>query len=249
MFSSEATGAMKTYFAVHTDGTADSAWAVEEVPTGHDSDDHINLKADAAGSRLRGGQDEQHVRLGAARHPHGARPGRDVASPRVGTYSNSHTRPIVELDEAANRIDVFATHGQSGGTIIRKSARLDAPSFPAGTGEIVMQDDDAPKLNDATSTKQNVNAASGLVVLANNNTTSRYWHAEIAGDGSIPVPAAPSRRLHGDPDRRRGALTVAFRDASTGSPTTWSWSFGDGGTAAGPTRRTRTPRRAPTASR
>ena len=205
MYSSEATGAMKTYFAVRTDGTADGAWAIEEVPTGYDSDDHINLKADAAG---------RVYAVVKTSNTSGSAPlvilmvrGTDGTwtSHVVGTYSNSHTRPIVELDEGAGRIDVFATHGQSGGTIVRKSARIGAPDFAAGTGEIVMQDDDAPKLNDATSTKQNVSAASGLVVLANNNTTSRYWHAEIAGDGSIPAPAAPTPGLHGHADRRRGA--------------------------------------------
>jgi PKD repeat protein len=232
MYSSEATGAMKTYFAVHTDGAADDAWAIEEVPTGYDSDDHINLKADAAG---------RVYAVVKTSNTSGSAPlvilmvrGTDGGwtSHVVGTYSDSHTRPIVELDEGAGRIDVFATHGQSGGTIVRKSARIGAPDFAAGTGEIVMQDDDAPKLNDATSTKQNVGAASGLVVLANNNTTSRYWHAEIAGDGSIPAPTAPTPDFTGTPTSGQAPLTVAFRDASTGSPSTWSWSFGDGATAS-----------------
>ena len=149
----------------------------------------------------------------------------------VGTYSNSHTRPIVEIDEAANRLDVFATHGQSGGEIVRKSTSLSAPSFAAGIGEVVMQDPGAPKLNDVTSTKQNLTAASGIVVLANNNTTGRYWHAELGGTGSNPLPPAPAPDFTATPTSGEAPLTVAFSDASTGGPTAWAWSFGDGGTA------------------
>jgi hypothetical protein len=228
MYSSEAAGAMKTYFAVHRDSDPDSAWAIEEVPTGYDSDDHINLKADSAG------------RVYAAlktSNTAGSQPlillmvrGTDGTWHRhvVGTYSESHTRPIVELDEAANRLDVFATHGQSGGEIIRKSTSLSAPAFPAGTGEIVMEDTAAEKLNDVTSTKQNVTAASGVVVLANNNTTDRYWHAELGGTGSPPLPAAPTPDFTATPTSGEGPLTVAFQDASTGAPTSWAWSFGDG---------------------
>ena len=231
MYSSETVGAMKTYFAVHRDGDPDSAWAIEEVPTGYDSDDHINLKADSAG------------RVYAAlktSNTTGAEPlillmvrGTDGAWERhvVGTYANSHTRPIVEIDEAADRLDVFATHGQSGGTIIRKSTSLSAPDFAAGIGEVVMEDTGAEKLNDVTSTKQNVTAASGVVVLANDNTTDQYWHAEIGGSGSPPLPAAPTPDFTGTPTAGEAPLTVAFSDASTGAPTSWGWSFGDGAKA------------------
>jgi hypothetical protein len=193
MYSSETAGAMKTYFAVHADGAPDDAWTIEEVPTGYDSDDHINLKADSAG---------RVYAVVKTSNTTGSMPlillmvrGTDGTWTRhvVGTYSNSHTRPIVEIDEAADRLDVFATHGQSGGTIVRKSTSLSAPDFAAGVGDVVMQDVDADKLNDVTSTKQNVTAASGLVVVANNNTTDRYWHAEIAGDGSNTRPPAPAQ--------------------------------------------------------
>ena len=231
MYSSEATGAMKTYFAVHADGAADSAWTIDEVPTGYDSDDHINLKADSAGRvyaalKTSNTAGSEPLILLMVRDTDGTW-SRSV----VGTYSNSHTRPIVEIDEAANRLDVFATHGQSGGEIIRKSTSLSAPSFAGGIGDIVMEDADAEKLNDVTSTKQNLTAASGIVVLANDNTTGRYWHAELGGTGSNPLPAAPTPDFTATPTSGEAPLTVAFSDASTGGPTAWGWSFGDGDTA------------------
>jgi len=47
---------------------------------------------------------------------------------------------------------------------------------------------------------------------------------------SGPVP--PVANFSGNPTSGAAPLTVAFTDLSTGSPTSWSWSFGDGGTSA-----------------
>jgi PKD repeat protein len=231
MYSSETAGAMNTYFAVHRDGDPDSAWAIDEVPTGYDSDDHINLKADSAGRvyaalKTSNTSGSEPLILLMVRDTDGTWT-RHV----VGTYSNSHTRAIVELDEAADRLDIFATHGQSGGTIVRKSTSLSAPDFAPGIGEVVMDDTGTEKLNDVTSTKQNLTAASGIVVLANDNTTDQYWHAEISGSGSTPLPDAPAAEFTGAPTSGEAPLTVAFQDASTGAPTNWGWSFGDGAKA------------------
>lgn len=49
-------------------------------------------------------------------------------------------------------------------------------------------------------------------------------HASLA---SIPVVADFS----GTPLFGTAPLTVAFTDLSTGTPTSWAWSFGDGGTS------------------
>jgi len=47
--------------------------------------------------------------------------------------------------------------------------------------------------------------------------------------GSGPVP--PVANFTGNPTSGTAPLTVAFTDTSTGSPTSWSWTFGDGGTS------------------
>ncbi len=39
-----------------------------------------------------------------------------------------------------------------------------------------MKDGGSNSLNNATSTKQNLTSASGLVILASNDTTGYYWH-------------------------------------------------------------------------
>lgn len=45
------------------------------------------------------------------------------------------------------------------------------------------------------------------------------------------APAAPVANFTASPVNGTAALTVAFTDISTGSPTGWNWTFGDGGTA------------------
>ena len=45
------------------------------------------------------------------------------------------------------------------------------------------------------------------------------------------IPPAPTASFSGTPTSGTVPLTVAFTDSSTGSPTSWSWTFGDGGTS------------------
>jgi hypothetical protein len=109
-----------------------------------------------------------------------------------GTAADSQTRPIVVLDDQIGVIHMFATcpqppnkSGQAGGDICEKTASMSSPSFPPGIGTTVIRQAGVPKMNDATSTKQDVTAASGLVVLANNATSKTYWHMQET------LPAAP----------------------------------------------------------
>jgi hypothetical protein len=48
-------------------------------------------------------------------------------------------------------------------------------SLAPGIGTPVLRVVRSPALNDVTSTKQNLSAATGLVVLASNATTRAYW--------------------------------------------------------------------------
>lgn len=188
----------KFYFAIHPDGAGDGSWSTEVVPTGASSDDHINLKADSLGrvyaavKTSESSSSRPLVQL-LVRSTGGA-----WSAYTFGTVANSHTRPIVELDETHDQIHMLATgpqppnrSGQSGGDIVEKVTSMDNPSFAPGVGTAVIRDASSAEMNDPTSTKQNVTAATGLVVMANNATTKTYWHADESLGGGSPEPPPP----------------------------------------------------------
>jgi PKD repeat protein len=139
---------------------------------------------------------------------------------------------MLVIDEEQRAVHVFATGPQapnyscstSGGAIYEKTSPLDAISFADGYGTVVIQDADSPVSHNASSTKQNVNAATGIVVLAVNTATSRYWHHY----DPLSPPGPPTASFSATPTSGPAPLSVAFTDTSTGSPTSWSWTFGDG---------------------
>ena len=65
-------------------------------------------------------------------------------------------------------------------TIFEKTSPMNNISFPLGRGTPVIRDAASPNLNNVTASKQNATSATGLVVLASNDLTKRYWHADIA---------------------------------------------------------------------
>jgi len=59
----------------------------------------------------------------------------------------------------------------------------------------------------------------------------------ITKTGNITVnaaPVAPIASFTGTPLSGTAPLAVKFTDTSTNSPTSWAWTFGDGGTATTP---------------
>ena len=236
MWSNQATSAM--YFATHVDGDADSAWQSSRTALQgpNNADDHINLKSlqsDGSG-RVFAAVKTSHS---ASSSPlimllvRNASTG-DWDSHVYGRVSDCHTRAMLLIDEENKKIHLFATGPQTPtgcdsavtGTIYEKRSPLDEISFPSGIGTPVIRDADSARMNNSTSTKQNVNSATGLVVLADNSATSRYWHHYDA----IAPPPAPSASFTASPTTGTAPLSVAFTDTSAGSPTSWSWDFGDG---------------------
>jgi hypothetical protein len=172
------------HFAMHDDGAPDRAWTASIVPIdGLVADDHINLKADATGQlyaavKTATGRRGTPMVVLLVRSPAGA-----WAATPFGTVADSHTRPLVLLDEQHGVVHMFATcpqppgrSGQSGGDVCEKSLWMGSPFVP-GVGTPVLRDAGSPDMNDVTSTKQSLSAATGMLVMASNTTTRTYWHA------------------------------------------------------------------------
>ena len=74
---------------------------------------------------------------------------------------------------------MFAVAPEEGGTIYYKKSSLDNVSFAPGAGTPIISSSVDTDINDPTSTKQNVNSQTGLVVLASSRQNARYWHAYV----------------------------------------------------------------------
>ena len=238
MWSNQSVSAM--YFAVHVDGQPENTWEASRTALQgpNNADDHINLKSlqsDGSGRVFAAVK----TSLTTSSSPQIMLLVRDSATGNwashvFGRVSDKHTRPIVLLDEEAGILHMFATAPSAAfpngkAAIYEKTAPINNISFAAGRGTPVIMDADVPEMNDATSTKQNVTATTGLVVLAGNITTARYWHhyATLAP----PPPTAPTANFTAAPTSGPLPLPVTFTDTSTGGPTSWSWDFGDGATS------------------
>ncbi|MFL6133267.1 MAG: PKD domain-containing protein, partial [Nocardioidaceae bacterium] len=250
MWSNQLDGTV--YWAVHPDGAPTTTWTGSVAVRGNKlADDHINIKtlqADQAGrvfAAVKTSLDEAGAPSTSAQiNLLTFKPGTGSwSSATFGTIADCHTRPIVMLDEENSQVHMFATGPTASGcafsgapgTIYEKVASLDNPVFPPGRGTPVIRDIASENMNNATSTKQSVNSRTGLVVLASNNTTTTYWHADLPVAGA-PVPA-PTASFTASPTSGVAPLQVSFTDNSTGSPTSRAWTFGNGvtSTAQNPT--------------
>jgi hypothetical protein len=172
------------FFEVHEDGAPPTSWEPVETALAGESDDHIHLAADARGRVLAvvktdSDSIELLVREAGAWSRH-----------TVASGADGLTRPTMVLDDVAQRVHVFATVA---GAIHEKSAPLDTLVFAPGSGTVIVRDS-AGGLNNATSTKQNVDEQGGLLVLASNSSEAgHYWHHAVAGssEGSGLVYATP----------------------------------------------------------
>ncbi|MEU2171361.1 hypothetical protein ACH47V_07645 [Micromonospora chersina] len=184
------------YFAEHIDGAPRDTWNVTRtaVQGPNSADDHINLKslqADASGrvfAVIKTGLDDAGAATSAplimllARDPSSG----EWSSYRVGRIKDCHTRPVLLLDSEHQTLYVFMTAPDSGcpytgypGTIFMKSSPMSSIAFPDGRGTPVIRDALSPNMNNVTTTKQSVTSATGMVVMASNDDTQRYWHADL----------------------------------------------------------------------
>jgi hypothetical protein len=206
MWSNQTDSAM--YFATHTDGEADNVWQESRtaIQGPNYADDHISLRAlqaDEVSGRVFA---VVKTSLNDLPNPNPNTPlillfvrGQDGSwtNHTFGRVGDDHTRPIVMIDHEHSALYVFATSPTIGGTIYYKQTALSNISFPEGKGTPFIQSTTDLNINNVTSTKQNVNSATGLLVQASDDTSKYYVHNFMnLGNAGTPPPttdtAAPT---------------------------------------------------------
>jgi PKD repeat protein len=252
MWTDQATGT--AYWATRTDGTdpkASSSWNVQEAVKGNNQvDDHLNIKtlqADPTGrvyAAVKTGLND------GSTDPNLAQEVLVVFKPGTGAFEQTTiartgdcvSRPQIMLDTENNLVRAFHTAPSTSvsgcafsgvaGSIYEKTASMDNPVFGTGRGTPVIEDANSANMNNVTSTKQSVNAVTGIVVMATDHVAKRYWYSDRSlGTPPPPPDGAPTASFTASPTSGAAPLTVNFTDTSTGGPLSWAWEFGDGETA------------------
>jgi PKD repeat protein len=227
----------KMYFATHVDSAADTAWSsfgvyVSSSPSPAAADDHINIKLQSDGVGV--------YAVTKTSNSTSSQPlivllscigGCDTAgnwhADTVYTRGDNHTRAILLIDTTHNILNIFSTTPESGGNIYRKTTPISNISFAPGHGDLFIKTAGDSKINNPTSTKQNVTSTTGLVILASDSGSRRYMHNyDPLGSGPPPPPTAD---FSGTPTSGTAPLTVNFSDLSSGSPISWAWDFDNDG--------------------
>lgn len=171
------------YFATHSDGEPADAWeSAVAIKRPNIADDHLSLKVgpdEKVYAAVKTSLDEAQKKdsdapliLLLTRDRNGS-----WSSQVVSQVKDGQTRPIVQVDEENRSLYVFATVPCcEGGAIFYKKANLEDPSFPKGPGIPFVQSTTHAYIDDATSTKQNVNGGMGLMVLASDLNSGYYLH-------------------------------------------------------------------------
>lgn len=194
MWSNQRTGAFS--FITHRDGAPGRQWSAIETPVQGEAmaDGHVMVVAGSDGrlyAAVKTSQDDLEASSGSAplilvleRAPEGS-----WVTHVAGTVSDRMTRPELVLEEERRLLHLFYATPSGGGLIHGKTSSLDGMRWAPGLGTPVMATPGGT-LNNVTSTKQSVDAKSGLVLLASDAVAHRYAHTEIrrSPDGVPPTP-------------------------------------------------------------
>lgn len=192
--------------AVHRDTDNDSRWSVETPLRGPGMvDDHISLQVvpgdggDTVLAAVKTSLNDRDVPADSPLVMLLRRTGDGWSQHVVATIEDNWTRPVLAVDTDRTTYVV----ARRAGSIVLKSASLDDLRFPPGRGQVVMAGSGA-SFTDPTVPTGTVDSVCGLVVLASDLRSRRYWHAEMAIDATpeprrsgcrpaIDAPAPPER--------------------------------------------------------
>jgi hypothetical protein len=234
MWSDQSDGAM--YFASHRDGDDDQTWQFSTAIQGPSlADDHMNLKAlhdDPAGRIFA-------VVKTSLNDAPGVEPDRPLImllvlrddgtweQHIVGRVVDDQTRPLLMIDVEHRQLIVF-TSGPccSGGQINFKSTSLDDIAFTRGVGTPFMDVGPKGRINNPTSTRQNLGSDTDLLVMASDDESNRYSHNVIYLRGPAVAPPTTSTPVGPltpvAPGQSAGATRVLVGDDFESGDSTWS---------------------------
>ncbi len=189
------------HVALHNDATSShtSGWQYFPVtlPAGLNIDDHLSSKSVAVNAsgqlfvalKLHGGSGTDPEIGMIARDTDGT-----FSFHKYSTTADRDTRPILVLDEDANKVYIFVVGKPGGSQICYKSLDLPAAGqldtmgdFDAGDCGLSFIEDKTNfynSINNPTSMKRNANATTGIVVLASDDddATGKYYFHNVMGD-------------------------------------------------------------------
>jgi hypothetical protein len=201
------------YFASHADGEPDDAWRPDNPVRGASmANDHLNLKADSEGRvfvALKTRRDRINREPNA---PYSMLWVRDRdgtwTSDVFGKVKDAHTRSLVLIDEEQRLLYMVASAPTcTGGKVYYKQTDLDDISFEEGRGTLLMQSTDGTNVGDATSTKQNLDEAAGLLVVASDKNRGYYYNL---------IDPRSQEKLFPDGSRITTGTTPSAAEASAG---------------------------------
>lgn len=228
MWSDEQRGAFR--FATHANGAPLTDWTVETALEGPGmSDDHLSVKVlpgepDTVLAAVKtsqgdaGESGDAPLLLVLRRSPDG----RWTSYP-VSTVRDGHTRPTLLLDRSNGVAYVVAQAPLRGGSIYLKSASVQDLAFPPGRGTLLMRASTG-LLSDPTSTKQPVDARTGMVVLAVDRDARRYVH------GEMPIALPPGASMPGaETDSTAPSAPVGLRARPRSGDVLLQWNAANDG--------------------
>ncbi|MGH7492996.1 MAG: InlB B-repeat-containing protein [bacterium] len=174
----------KSYFAIHLDGHADEAWepkeeALADPALGAVSYDHINLKPSCDNDGNVYAVTKTNLTKSALPLAYLLKRTAAGVWTRyvLSTVSDGYDRPMLLIDGQHHKVYVFASSAATGSRVIyMKSSDLSNIAFAPGPGSPFIQSTTDSMISNPTSTKQCLNGATGLLVLASDQTTRFYFH-------------------------------------------------------------------------
>jgi hypothetical protein len=209
MWSNQLTTSLSLNFATHDDSESNyqAGWSLTTVPVplADPADDHISirsLKETSSGQvfsviKTNAISSTEALILLVARDSDGSFTFRPYS-----TRQANDTRPILLIDEGSlansndDQVYVFVTGKPGGSKICYKTLAITDPlnsmgDFPTGDcGIDFIESDTYDDIDNATSTKQNVNENTGIVILASDDITDHVYVHNKLGD---PPPVVTSR--------------------------------------------------------